>query len=879
MYYDPNSLARHIAQLAPPARLTADTHMPPGSVRAAGAGVLLSLAVQSGAGGSDLALIANWQPQSGGILPTNPIVGAALVPGQIGGISTEPTILEAPPKIVLPESIVQRMTGQGLPSLAAGIGSTSTESRTNVLSPTAPLGRLATTGTPATVVPVGETSLNQTAIVAGATMTPDSRRITTGWAGIPDLRPATVVSDTPGARTETTALLSQGTPVQVASPQPSPRLGINAAEVANPRTVPVASVTIAPQIVSSPTPQQLLTVSPFEALSRIAQFPSGTVASAPGTTPDLQGSQPLVGTYNVSQQLPTQPLSALVPAVEITPLDRMGGATNPLTRDLSTTLFSGIKRVDDYIVDAPGTPAPLATVITPLGVAPNPLDQSQSEAPTAPTLQPAETVSVLTPSRKAYSKAVEIKAEAYLQMNIREKTGNNDGLPAKLFMEGREGRDWPWCAGAAWQIDTDAGYVLTTNRPKAAWSSGRIVGAYEMMLAIENEPGSKLYTAADFRNGKLNDIIVYGDYLFYRVSKKTGHDGDNHVGRFSRFDPNGKGYWSFDGNLSDRFKETFHKWEGDDLTYVGMRFVGVSPQQADQPKQKAPTPPQQASTSPQPVFNPATRNPLSLLTPQQPSVAIAGLTPGTVAIGVPAEVTPVADSVDKPEQVDSGVNPLEMGQTALAGVGSLSVVVSPTPTQAPGASPLDGTITPLNDDKTATPSSTEGASKPAETNKSPAHKVMLEAMVNSIIYQESRGNPRSFNSDSGAAGLGNWMVGTWGGRGGFKSARDAPPQFQYDQMRREVGDIYKKFSNDKFPDANEESIWKDVAGGWYAGSGWKSKGYDVNRGQGGGKYPSIAQYWTEVVNRAKGYVANPASVPKITGVNQDPGVNNIDSDS
>ena len=74
---------------------------------------------------------------------------------------------------------------------------------------------------------------------------------------------------------------------------------------------------------------------------------------------------------------------------------------------------------------------------------------------------------------------------------------------------------------------------------------------------------------------------------------------------------------------------------------------------------------------------------------------------------------------------------------------------------------------------------------PSRRGGAPArpHPADVEAALTRIMMCESGGNPTAQNPRSTASGLFQYLRGTWNGYGGYRDAKDAPPELQWQRAR------------------------------------------------------------------------------------------------
>ena len=90
-------------------------------------------------------------------------------------------------------------------------------------------------------------------------------------------------------------------------------------------------------------------------------------------------------------------------------------------------------------------------------------------------------------------------AKGMLALNIKE-VGVNAGPPSKLFMDGRSGKDFPWCVAAATGGDMALGLPFNTKF-KGVEPNGRMWYTPSLVEALQKEPGSAVYPAKEFLTG------------------------------------------------------------------------------------------------------------------------------------------------------------------------------------------------------------------------------------------------------------------------------------------------------------------------------------------------------------------------------------------
>jgi hypothetical protein len=516
-------------------------------------------------------------------------------------------------------------------------------------------------------------------------------------------------------------------------------------------------------------------------------------------------------------------------------------------------------------------------------------------APKAPELAPTEDKPVTPPSaatpesglgtvisEQAYRDGFVQWAKGMLALNIKE-VGVNAGPPSKLFMDGRSGKDFPWCVAAATGGDMALGLPFNTKF-KGVEPNGRMWYTPSLVEALQKEPGSAVYPAKEFLTGDhLQGKIGPGDYVMYYYPKKNeSADANHHTARILEVTKDG--YWTADGNWGNKYTKRFHPWgTDDDLKYVGTRFASVGERVTH-----APGAPEPALAGARKEEKPVTPDPDAGMSVRIPVLNVGGGLAGfvtgepTEAPTTPAPVTP-APQDKKPDipvviLTSPTTPPGSSDATPPSGAdapsqGTPKVVVLPLSGGGAGFGsggeqteepPADTTPPPVvttpEPPQSSTPTPTPA---PTQAEKQPTNRdVVEEAMLHSIIEQESGGNPRAINPST-ASGLFQIIDTTWEGRGGYKTARDAPPAFQYKIAEEDLEKHFKKFQKD-YPEISEDELLFNVAAAWYAGPNWKKNGINIYKKQ--GKYPSIAEYAKEVVYRANGYLEDPSSMPKYGGL-------------
>jgi hypothetical protein len=122
----------------------------------------------------------------------------------------------------------------------------------------------------------------------------------------------------------------------------------------------------------------------------------------------------------------------------------------------------------------------------------------------------------IDPGRRSLGSLVVAYAKQHLRSGPREVGGQNAGPWVRLYMNGHEGPDWPWCAGFACFVLQQACDALQTRPPiRASFSC-------DSLAASAKERGVFL---AESRRGKDADPAVGAFFLNRRTPTDWVHTG------------------------------------------------------------------------------------------------------------------------------------------------------------------------------------------------------------------------------------------------------------------------------------------------------------------------------------------------------------------
>lgn len=113
----------------------------------------------------------------------------------------------------------------------------------------------------------------------------------------------------------------------------------------------------------------------------------------------------------------------------------------------------------------------------------------------------------------------------------------------------------------------------------------------------------------------------------------------------------------------------------------------------------------------------------------------------------------------------------------------------------------------------------------------------IDEFMSRLGFQESTGDSSAVNPDTGASGTYQILPENWAGwavAAGLPADAPQTAENQYRVAHHEIEKLYGEFGN-----------WEDVAAAWYSGQPRDPKTIDLP--QGGGKYPTIRQYISQLV--------------------------------
>lgn len=134
--------------------------------------------------------------------------------------------------------------------------------------------------------------------------------------------------------------------------------------------------------------------------------------------------------------------------------------------------------------------------------------------------------------------------------------------------------------------------------------------------------------------------------------------------------------------------------------------------------------------------------------------------------------------------------------------------------------------------------------RPAAAPKPVTKNVTLESFLAGLRRHESGGNYRAKNPSSTASGAYQYLDSTWNNYGGYRHAKDAPPEVQDRRAREDVQRALQRYNGD----------WEKVAAAHFAGAGWVAKHPDKRTwGQNpapGSTNPNVSSYVSSVLRNA-----------------------------
>lgn len=104
-------------------------------------------------------------------------------------------------------------------------------------------------------------------------------------------------------------------------------------------------------------------------------------------------------------------------------------------------------------------------------------------------------------------------AEQHIAQHPREVGGQNMGPWVRLYMDGREGRQWAWCAGFVWYVIAQAAQQIVQPMP--------LKPSYSCTTFVERNRDK-------FIPGESPSLVQRGDVFFIR--RDSGDNGYSHTG-------------------------------------------------------------------------------------------------------------------------------------------------------------------------------------------------------------------------------------------------------------------------------------------------------------------------------------------------------------
>lgn len=144
----------------------------------------------------------------------------------------------------------------------------------------------------------------------------------------------------------------------------------------------------------------------------------------------------------------------------------------------------------------------------------------------------------ISPGKKGLGQMVVVYAEKHLEQHPREVGGQNKGPWVRLYMQGNEGSDWPWCAGFVSFILKQACKSLNVSPPiqtsfscdsLAAGAKGRglFLKESEAMQKSTIVPGSLFLVRRTSTDWVHTGIILSAENnIFNTIEGNTNDDGD-----------------------------------------------------------------------------------------------------------------------------------------------------------------------------------------------------------------------------------------------------------------------------------------------------------------------------------------------------------------
>jgi hypothetical protein len=150
----------------------------------------------------------------------------------------------------------------------------------------------------------------------------------------------------------------------------------------------------------------------------------------------------------------------------------------------------------------------------------------------------AEALKEISPGKKGLGQTVVAYAKQHLKQHPREVGGQNKGPWVRLYMQGNEGSDWPWCAGFVSFMLKRACKSLNVALPiRTSFSCDSLAAsAKEKGLFLKESeareknaiaPGSLFLTRRTPTDWVHTGIIVSAeDDVFYTIEGNTNDDGN-----------------------------------------------------------------------------------------------------------------------------------------------------------------------------------------------------------------------------------------------------------------------------------------------------------------------------------------------------------------
>jgi hypothetical protein len=144
----------------------------------------------------------------------------------------------------------------------------------------------------------------------------------------------------------------------------------------------------------------------------------------------------------------------------------------------------------------------------------------------------------ISPGKKGLGQMVVAYAEKHLEQHPREVRGQNKGPWVRLYMQGNEGSDWPWCAGFVSFILKQACKSLNVSPPiQTSFSCDSLVASAKERGVFLKEsdpmqkdavaPGSLFLvrrTSTDWVHTGI--VLSVEDNIFQTIEGNTNDDGD-----------------------------------------------------------------------------------------------------------------------------------------------------------------------------------------------------------------------------------------------------------------------------------------------------------------------------------------------------------------